>query len=96
MKETETWVVAALRPGEKLLQGTGDACFECRDKPSALLAGGSPRLVRSGKKHKSAYRDVKRARTRVEHARTLSLVTQFEECSRAAHAVFLSREVAET
>ena len=79
MKETEAWVVAALRPNDKLLQGTGNACFECRDKPSVLLSGGTPRLIRSGKKHKGAYREVERALVEgFPHARKLSQVAWFE------------------
>lgn len=97
MKETEAWVVAALRPGEKLLQGTGEACFECRDKPSALLAGGAPRLLRSGKKHKSDYQEVERELVEgFEHAQKLSQVTSFELYLRAAHAAFLLSDVMET
>lgn len=97
MKETEAWVFAALRPSDRLFilctddtLKQGPPCLECRDKPSGLLAGGEPRLVRSGKKRPELYRKV--ARSLVEgwiHARRLSQGQQFEDHLIAAHATVM-------
>lgn len=96
MKETEAWVFAALRPKDRLLVSPGASkaaappCFECRDKPSSLLSGGAPRLIRSGKKHKVAYRSVQPALVDGWiHTRRLSQAARFEEELRAADAVRL-------
>ena len=90
MMETEAWIVSALRPNDKLLEATGEACFECRPKPSALLAGGSPRLIRSGKKHKSSYRAIETQLVAgFPHARALSQVQRFEERLRVALAAWM-------
>jgi hypothetical protein len=85
MKETEAWIFAALRPEDKLLREDAKDCFECRDKPSTLLSGGPVRLIRSDKKHKSAYRAIERQLVvGYANARKLSQVRRFEERVQAA------------
>jgi hypothetical protein len=91
MKETEAWVFAALRPNDKLFilcneerRPKTPPCLECRDKPSNLMLGGSPRL----KKSRPAYENVQRALVEgFHHARALSQVQQFEQDVRAAVAM---------
>lgn len=59
MKETEAWLVPALRPSAPQ-NGPG---LECRDKPSKLFAGGKPVLVASGRKKPARY---------LEHSTTIT------------------------
>lgn len=87
MRETEAWIFAALRPQDRLvilcedeLRSANAPCLECRDKPSHLLAGGAPRLLKSGKKNRLAYQDARPAMvTGWAHARRLSQAQRFDD-----------------
>jgi hypothetical protein len=95
MKETEGWVFAALRPQDRLFilcseptPEKGPPCLECRDKPSGLLAGGKPRLVISGRKRATKYREVERGLVAGwTNARKLSQAQRFEQDFQSALAL---------
>lgn len=59
MKETEAWLLPALRPAAPQ-NGPG---LECRDKPSQLFAAGKPKLIASGQKKPARYLDQRASMT---------------------------------